>query len=147
MGAIVTSYDHPKNIESILQSAGLNMEFRSQTKDGAFSSSAPYQCEILTEAIELIDSYLNGQRTLSNDRLSFLILSSLQTFPLPNGIETENGQDFDLLICAAHFIGDGMALHTFADQFFGLLGGALSENGLRDLLEHEVEQFAKDRKV
>lgn len=105
------------------------------------------RCEILTEAIELIDNYLNGQRTLSNDRLSFLILSSLQTFSLQNGTESENEQEFDLLICAAHFIGDGMALHTFANEFFVLLGGKLNESELRNLLELEVKQFAKDRKV
>jgi hypothetical protein len=95
----------------------------------------------------LIDSYLNGQRTLSNDRLSFLIVSSLQPFPLPNGTETENSQEFDLLICAAHFIGDGMALHTFANQFFGLLGSTLRDHELRNLLQQEVDQLAKDRKV
>ncbi|EKM84094.1 hypothetical protein AGABI1DRAFT_104077 [Agaricus bisporus var. burnettii JB137-S8] len=121
-------YDHPKDIEETLRSAQQAMELCSQTKD------------------ELIDNYLNGQRTLSNDRLSFLILSSLQTFSLQNGTESENEQEFDLLICAAHYIGDGMALHTFANEFFVLLGGKLNESELRNLLELEVKQFAKDRK-
>jgi hypothetical protein len=32
--------------------------------------------------------------------------------------------EHELFICAAHFIGDGMALHQFANDFFGLLDGA-----------------------
>jgi hypothetical protein len=59
-----------------------------------------------------------------------------------NGTEKENAEKtFDLLICAAHWIGDGMALHTFANHFFGLLGGCLSEIELRDLLDQEFQRL------
>jgi len=98
----------------------------------------------------LIDSYLNGPRTLSNERLSYLVVSHTPTLdaqlptppltPTPR-ITTEvsaeqsahltcNDRVFDheLLICAAHFIGDGMALHQFANDFFGLLGGSSQED-------------------
>ncbi len=82
------------------------------------------------EYIELIDSYLNGERTLSNNRLSYLVLSSR---PASGSAE----QTFDLLICATHYVGDGMALHTFANQFLGLLGGPLTENELMSRLDQE----------
>ncbi|KAF5352707.1 hypothetical protein D9756_005938 [Leucocoprinus leucothites] len=119
--------DHPRSPEDILQSAQKNLEFRSQTKD------------------ELIDSYLNGERTLSNKRLSYLILSSRPTPAPQNGTESESPeQNFDLLICAAHWIGDGMALHTFANEFFGLLGSCLDEAELRVLLEQEFKRLHLD---
>ncbi|KAF9454147.1 hypothetical protein P691DRAFT_718074 [Macrolepiota fuliginosa MF-IS2] len=115
-------YDCPKRAEDILQSALGGLEFRSQTKN------------------ELIDSYLNGDRTLSNDRLSYLILSS-GSAPQDGTVDENAEQTFDLLICATHYLGDGMALHTFANHFFGLLGGSLSENELGELLEHEFNRL------
>lgn len=36
-----------------------------------------------------------------------------------------------------HFIGDGMALHTFANDFFGLLGSTRSDAELEEMLELE----------
>ena len=66
---------------------------------------------------ELLDSYLNGPRTLSNERLSFLVVSQ---DPTHEGGSNEGLQDnrstngnYDILICATHFLGDGMALHFF----------------------------------
>ena len=117
---------------------------------------------------ELIDSYLNGPRTLSNTRLSYLILSksiahpsptipsppptpspSAHTSALGNGEQALFEQDasqmtyqHDLLICAMHFLGDGMALHQFANDFFGLLGGLESDEQLGQL--YELMHVAKD---
>lgn len=51
--------------------------------------------------------------------------------------EIELQREYELLICAMHFLGDGMALHQFANDFFGLLGGAQSDEELRDLLQEE----------
>lgn len=45
--------------------------------------------------------------------------------------------EHDLLICAMHFIGDGMALHTSANEFFGLLGSDADDAALRAVLEDE----------
>lgn len=70
---------------------------------------------------ELIDTYLNGPRTLSNERLSYLIVSEpgpgegsgLTPPPTPqlDGAEfppaLDAPRDYELFICAAHFIGDG----------------------------------------
>ena len=118
---------------------------------------------------ELLDSYLNGPRTLSNSRLSYLILSEpgQDPEPLPTPPRTpspslsagsfgptqdevlvtedapapapaeEELRQYDLLICAMHLLGDGMALHQFANDFFGLLGGERTDEELQEMLHAE----------
>lgn len=103
----------------------------------------------------LIDSYLNGPRTLHNERLSYLIVShtptldvQLPTPPMTPRISTEESSaelsarndrvfNHELLICATHFIGDGMALHQFANDFFGMLGGSFSQEELDQIVVDE----------
>lgn len=46
-------------------------------------------------------------------------------------------RQYELLICAMHFIGDGMALHQFANDFFTLLGSEKSTPELESQLESE----------
>jgi hypothetical protein len=108
----------------------------------------------------LIDSYLNGPRTLSNERLSYLIVSrtptldaQLPTPPSTPRVSPDVSADLaahptrddrvfnhELLICATHFIGDGMALHQFANDFFGMLGSARSQEELDQLVTDEWKQ-------
>lgn len=107
---------------------------------------------LLSSRLDLIDSYLNGPRTLSNERLSYLIVSQTPkldgSLPIPSASAAPPDQltdadgvlDYELLICAAHFIGDGMALHQFANDFFGLLGGASSQEELDQLVSNEWKQ-------
>jgi hypothetical protein len=83
-------------------------------------------------ATELIDSYLNGPRTLSDDRLSYLILSQTEAS------DTELPRH-ELLICATHFLGDGMALHQFANDFFSLLGSAKTDSELETEVHKEYQ--------
>ncbi|PPQ99567.1 hypothetical protein CVT24_005355 [Panaeolus cyanescens] len=86
----------------------------------------------------LIDAYLNGPRTLSNERLSYLIVSGehvKKDCPVKDAVE-----DCNFLICATHFLGDGMALHTFANDFFSILGSTLTVHQLTDLLSNEWEE-------
>jgi hypothetical protein len=80
---------------------------------------------------------LNGPRTLSNERLSYLIVS-LST---DADATTSDDQliDVSVLICATHFLGDGMALHQFANHFFGLLGGPSSVQELESQLDNELQ--------
>ncbi|KZP25385.1 hypothetical protein FIBSPDRAFT_820874 [Athelia psychrophila] len=85
-----------------LVDAESNLEYRISTKD------------------ELINSYLNGPRTLSDNRLSYLILSQNVSSP----------SDFDFLLCTTHFIGDGMSLHQFANDFLHLLGSDMTDREL-----------------
>jgi hypothetical protein len=104
----------------------------------------------------LIDSYLNGPRTLNNERLSYLVVShtpldvQLPTPPLTPRISADVSADqaasddrvfnHELLICATHFIGDGMALHQFANDFFGLLNSASSQEELDQVVVDEWKQ-------
>lgn len=78
----------------------------------------------------MIDSYLNGPRTLSNNRLSYLILSE--------GEKSDGSlANYELMVCAAHFLGDGMALHQFANDFLNLLGSEKTDNELKMDLRSE----------
>jgi len=79
---------------------------------------------------DLIDTYLNGPRTLSNERLSYLVVSS-------DDKSQDEDRNHDFLICATHFLGDGMALHSFANDFFGLLGSTLDDKSLEEKLSNE----------
>ncbi|TCD62410.1 hypothetical protein EIP91_006938 [Steccherinum ochraceum] len=143
-GDIRFVYDAPTSSEDLLKEAGENIEYRAKSKD------------------ELIDGYLNGERTLSNTRLSYLILSepratSNSSMPSPppspapsNRTSSEQPQseqdasqelfEHDILICAMHFLGDGMALHAFANDFFGLLGGQSSDEQLKQQLSEEWKE-------
>ncbi|KAI5897999.1 uncharacterized protein SCHCODRAFT_02610836 [Schizophyllum commune H4-8] len=120
-------YTPPPTLAAALGNADQALEYRAGDKDA------------------LIDAYLNGPRTLHNERLSYLILSdtagtALPTPPAsPGPLDTSpnNVPNHDILICATHFLGDGMALHTFANDFFGLLGGGASEDELSKLVEDE----------
>ncbi|KAI0095089.1 hypothetical protein BDY19DRAFT_916239 [Irpex rosettiformis] len=125
-------YKAPASSRDLLQEADANLEYQTRGKDA------------------LIDTYLNGPRTLSNTRLSYLIVSQPTedeagslTPPLTPPLETaSNGapaetRQYDLLICAMHFIGDGMALHQFANDFFTLLGSEKTTSELESQLESE----------
>ncbi|KDQ63271.1 hypothetical protein JAAARDRAFT_119702 [Jaapia argillacea MUCL 33604] len=128
-------YKPPTSPESALLSADQNLDYQTHTKD------------------ELLDNYLNGPRTLSNTRISYLIVSQpnaqsgLPTPPASPGTLSEssstedlNAVEYDLLICAAHFIGDGMALHQFAHDFFTLLGSEKTQDDLNADLEGEWKE-------
>ena len=88
--------------------------------------------------IALIDAYLNGARTLSNDRLSYLIISSdSANTDIPTDHNLESVKNYDFMICATHFLGDGMALHQSANDFFVILGSCMDEVALLEKLTIE----------
>ncbi|KAI3622817.1 hypothetical protein WG66_015716 [Moniliophthora roreri] len=105
-------YECPSSVEDALERANDNLAYQSFSKD------------------EMLDWYLNGPRTLSNERLSYLVVSQVPTD------ETSAKANYDICICATHFLGDGMALHTFANDFFQLLCNN-GEDELRGLLQKE----------
>ncbi|KAI0001682.1 hypothetical protein BJV77DRAFT_1063101 [Russula vinacea] len=132
----------PTSPEDALAGADSQLDYRHQNKDA------------------LIDSYLNGPRTLNNERLSYLVVChtptpdvQLPSPPLTPRISADVSADqaahitsddrvfnHELLICATHFIGDGMALHQFANDFFGLLNSAFSQQELDQLVADEWKQ-------
>lgn len=128
-------YTPPLTFQDVLTDADRNLEYKSVTKD------------------QLIDDYLNGKRTLSNQRLSYLVVSNgatgLPTPPLtpqlhsPAEETSVSNPNYDLLICAAHFLGDGMALHQFANDFFSLLAADKSLQELEEQLNEEWERHCR----
>lgn len=73
----------------------------------------------------MVHSYLNGTRTLSNDRLSVLMLGH----PDPSVFESPNAPspaDFSVMMCGTHFIGDGHSLHQTSNDLFTMLNSRQS---------------------
>ncbi|KAK7064108.1 putative 15-O-acetyltransferase Tri3 [Favolaschia claudopus] len=107
----------PESVSEVLDFADACLEYRSQSKD------------------VMIDQYLNGPRTLSNEHLSHLVVS--QPSEDDTADSTCDVQNYDLLLCATHFLGDGMALHNFANDFFALLASDRVDEDLELLLTEE----------
>ncbi|KIK55429.1 hypothetical protein GYMLUDRAFT_175669 [Collybiopsis luxurians FD-317 M1] len=80
---------------------------------------------------ELISNYLNGPRTLSDERMSYLVIS---TSSLSTETDDADEGDYDLLMCAPHFIGDGASLHQCTHEFITLLASAQSSQNLKQKL-------------
>jgi hypothetical protein len=146
-----SSFHPPASPEAALAEAESQLDYQQKGKDGK-CGDRDLGVLPLSSPVDLIDSYLNGPRTLSNERLSYLIVSQTPTLdgPLPTPsasaappdqlADADGVLNYELLICAAHFIGDGMALHQFANDFFGLLGGASSQEELDQLVSNEWKQ-------
>lgn len=90
-------------------------------------AEAAFDFKYDTTKDEMLDEYLNGPRTLSDDRLAALFISTeADEVPIGAGVDTassEEEQEFHFWLLATHFIGDGMALHSTANEFFKLLDG------------------------
>ncbi|CAE6437471.1 unnamed protein product [Rhizoctonia solani] len=87
-------YTVPATVEEAIQLAAEESLFTSRPKD------------------DLLADYLNGPRLLSASRTSFLIIAR----------DPEHDDKWHLMLCALHCIGDGMALHTCANEMLLLLG-------------------------
>ncbi len=85
---------------------------------------------------EVLDAYLNGDRTLGDSKLSCLVVASVDD-------EEKEIREYDWMMCAAHFLGDGMALHRSADDFFTLLAGNKSAEERRGWSTEELEGLVK----
>ncbi|GAA5981548.1 hypothetical protein JCM10908_004148 [Rhodotorula pacifica] len=74
------------------------------------------------EAKALIATYLNGPRTLSDQCLSRLTKSiPVVDHDFSDASEDGTIEEFDFVLFSTHFLGDGMALHSTAHEFFSLL--------------------------
>ena len=81
---------------------------------------------------------------MSDQRISYLILSASNSTPTPptslSSLSLDDDQpksDFDLLICATHFLGDAMSLHQLAHELFTLLGSRNSVQDFEEILHKE----------
>lgn len=79
---------------------------------------------------DLILRYLNGPRLLSSSHLSHLTISQ----------SPSSSSHFDILLATTHFVGDGMALHTLMNDFYGLVGKGESVYVLEGMLEDALEE-------
>lgn len=78
---------------------------------------------------DIMSTYLNGPRTLANDRLAMLFVTS-----------PEDPQDeYEVMLCATHFLGDGMALHTFMNELYTLVGSDKSVADLQHMIKDELD--------
>jgi hypothetical protein len=99
-----------------------------EARDAALTA---FQFKYQTTKEETLDLYLNGPRYLSDSKLGALWItterpeSDLSSLSLQEG--QEEATDFHFWLLATHFLGDGMALHSTANEFFELLGGKLEE--------------------
>jgi hypothetical protein len=72
---------------------------------------------------------MNGPRLLSNDRLSYAVISSTSSSSAPDHI------DYSLFLCATHFIGDGAALNQSAHDLLCILTSTQSDEELKKELD------------
>jgi hypothetical protein len=77
--------------------------------------------------IDLISTYLNDARVLSSDRLAMLFV-----------VAEGNSERYQIMLCTTHYVGDGMALHTFMNEFYTLLGSDKSVVELAALIESQL---------
>ncbi|KZT30819.1 hypothetical protein NEOLEDRAFT_1174188 [Neolentinus lepideus HHB14362 ss-1] len=115
-------------------------------------------------ANELIDKYVNGPRTLSDSRLSYLTISQpgagpsfLPTPPLsPSGqsdhsyedMPSQEMYDYTVFMCVAHFIGDGMSVIDLSKLLLDILGSDKSTCQLEVQLRDEWHmRFGKSTNI
>lgn len=79
---------------------------------------------------ELISNYMDGPRQLSNNFLSLLVIST----PNTSGDDAPGDVDFDLMMCAPHFIGDGTSLHQSTHDLFCIITSSKSDAELLEEL-------------
>ncbi|WVR08639.1 hypothetical protein IAU60_005696 [Kwoniella sp. DSM 27419] len=87
-----------------------------------------------SEDRDLIDAYLNGPRTLSNDRLGYMFVKAVDG---PSG-SSDDKASFEVMLCATHYLGDGMALHTFMNEFYTLLGSDKTTDDFADMIQERL---------
>ncbi|KAJ7669309.1 hypothetical protein DFH06DRAFT_1180558 [Mycena polygramma] len=110
------SFSPPLTAETAIQEAANALRFSQETKD------------------ELISAYMDGTRKLSNDYLSYLILSEPESAP------DADVSQYEILMCAPHFIGDGTALHQSAHELIRLITSEKSDAQLAEKL-HELPNW------
>ncbi|KDR70713.1 hypothetical protein GALMADRAFT_271467 [Galerina marginata CBS 339.88] len=82
---------------------------------------------------ELIFEHMNGPRTLSDEHLSHLVIST------PTTAVDKEYHEYDLLMSAPHFLGDGTSLHQATHDLLSLLASDLTNPQIEEELSNEVE--------
>lgn len=94
--------------------------------------------------VDLIRAYLNGPRQLSASLLSKLVFSLSPSQPSSAAVAPDQDEKkeeaWDVLFATTHYVGDGMALHAFMNEFYTLIFGGGEEGGLEGVLEREMDE-------
>jgi hypothetical protein len=69
---------------------------------------------------------MNGPRILYDDHLSYLVIST------PSDEDDSAEREYDLLMCAPHFMGDGTSLHQSTHELLALLASPMSDKQLAE---------------
>jgi hypothetical protein len=56
---------------------------------------------------------------------------------VPPSLQSTTLAEYEFFLCATHFLGDGMALHQCANNFFTLLGSGNTQSELITILNDE----------
>jgi hypothetical protein len=107
--------------------------FSNKSKDGNGPTQILPIRKVNISIPELISDYMNGPRLLSNDRLSYAVISSTSSSEAPDHI------DYSLFVCATHFIGDGAALNQSAHDLLCILTSTQSDEELKKELDEQPD--------
>ncbi|TFK35776.1 hypothetical protein BDQ12DRAFT_725811 [Crucibulum laeve] len=113
------SFLPPASIRNALEEAERVLFFNNKKKD------------------ELIFEHMNGARVLSDEHLSHLVISTSHV--TPTAAVDPDYQDYDLLMCAPHFLGDGTSLHQATHDLLSLLASPLTDSQLTEELYRDAE--------
>ncbi|KAJ6532709.1 hypothetical protein DFH09DRAFT_1182023 [Mycena vulgaris] len=111
LGTARFSFSPPSTSENAIQEAAAAVRFSHETKD------------------ELISAYMDGPRILSNHYLSYLVIST------PESFHDNDALEYDILMCAPHFIGDGTALHQSTHELICLVTSQKTDTELAEELD------------
>ncbi|KAG9082585.1 hypothetical protein FS749_006742, partial [Ceratobasidium sp. UAMH 11750] len=112
VGTFHFAYARPSSVEEAMTMARGELDIREGSKD------------------DLLSTYLNGPRLLSASRTAYLIIAR----------DPAGEDEWHLFLCALHCIGDGMALHTCANEMLLLLGAGGDADALKMVLEGALER-------
>lgn len=107
--------------------------------------SADPVLRFLLGRVDLIRAYLNGPRQLSASLLSKLVFSLSPSQPSSSATAApdqgeKKEEAWDVLFATTHYVGDGMALHAFMNEFYTLIFGGGEDGGLEGVLEREKDE-------
>lgn len=127
----------PANYLDAMKDASARFDFSRALPSASSASTSSSGCNS-----DIVDTYLNGPRTLGNAALAKLILvaPALYTPPPSPGRASAPDGSYELMLCATHFIGDGMALHTLMNDFYTLLGSDKTVHDLELLIREQLAQ-------
>jgi hypothetical protein len=105
---------------------------------------ASMRFDFVRSSRNVVDAYLNGERSLGDHMLAKLVLVAPPLFTPPGSpggpAESLDRGAYELMLCATLFLGDGMALHTTMNDFYTLLGSDKTVRELEGMIREQLAQ-------